>query len=86
MFDERKEFEKQMNSNIGKPIKKLVSYWYLDNRKKEIDSQTEEYLIGDSGYCQFIFVVNPKTKKVISWKYVSDKNLCKSGKFHCGAW
>ena len=86
MFDEREEFEKKMNSSIGKSISKLASYWYLDNRKMKIDSHTEEYLIGDSGYCQFIYVVNPETKKVVNWKYVSNKSLCKSGKFYCSPW
>ena len=70
-----KEFVRSLDDDIGKTTKEA---WVPDPSSVEpIDDQTSRYVYEykDTG-CQWFYVVDNRTNRILSWQFISDPNRC----------
>ena len=85
-IDERKEFERLRNKEIGKVVSNIPK-----------NSQTEEIINGEpvvaevnnwggSNSCRYEYLISLQSKKIVAWRYVANQEKCTNKRFYCGAW
>lgn len=99
MFDERKVFSNERDSEVGENISWLLNhngryYWFDPSVEKTYNSShavvetspdISEYQF-KTQQCSWALDVSKQTSKVLSWKYLSDPAGCKYKKFSEGPW
>jgi len=96
LFDVKEVFVSERNSEIGKPISKVLNstryypYWegqpvHLKKHYKKVPierGQTEYQF--SQGTCEWALVVNDKTNVVSAWRYIQNTPDCAYKQFHEG--
>jgi len=96
LFDDKQVFVSERNSEIGKPISKVLNstryYPYWDNqpahikqhyKKVAVEGEKTEYQFSQST-CEWALVVNDRTNVVTAWRYIRDTADCAYKQFHEG--
>jgi hypothetical protein len=95
LFDGKQVFVSERNSEIGKPISKVLSstryypYWenqpthFKQHYKKVVEGEKTEYQFSQST-CEWALVVSDRTNVVTAWRYIRDTPDCAYKQFHEG--
>jgi hypothetical protein len=96
LFDDKQVFVSERNSEIGKPISKVLNstryYPYWENqpahfkrhyKKVAVEGEKTEYQFSQTT-CEWALVVNDRTNVVIAWRYIRDTADCAYKQFHEG--
>ena len=96
LFDEKEVFVSERNSEIGKPISKVLksiryyNYWPNQTahfkrhyKKVPVDGEKTEYQFA-RGTCEWALAVNHKTNGVIAWRYIRNTPDCAYKQFYEG--
>ena len=68
-------FVEERNRDIGKAVDNVVVPDPDDIIKIDEEKSKYFYQFKNSG-CQWIYIVDNKNKKIISWEFISDPDLC----------
>lgn len=72
----RADGERQLNEAIGRPV--TGSFLDTDDRiqKKDFDANRLQYLMADQSGCTIGFLVDKRTRILLSWSYLQAREKC----------